>query len=217
MPRRSSKRNLVSVRTRNSQNRMEKRKEMKEEQNKPSQNFEQQTPEEIFAQVYEDLQSRARSCMASSNGALTIQPTALVHEAWLKLESGTSQQWKNKAHFMGTAVRAMRCLLIDHARSRATQKRGGGKKALPLEDELLITDDNAQTFVRLDEALETLATLDRELASVVELRFFAGLTDQEIAASMEITTDQAAKAWAMARAWLRQRLATDHEEERKTA
>ena len=76
------------------------------------------------------------SCMASARGALPIQPTALVHEAWLKLESGGDKQWKNKAHFMGTAVRAMRCLLIDHARSRTTQKRGGGRAAMPLEEEL---------------------------------------------------------------------------------
>ena len=125
---------------------------MKTNDNNSVDEFGQQSPEELFSQVYKDLQHRARSCMASSKGELTIQPTALVHEAWLKLESGASQQWKNKAHFMGTAVRAMRCLLIDHARSRSTQKRGGGKKPMPLEEELLITDENAQTFVRLDEA-----------------------------------------------------------------
>ena len=190
---------------------------MNQEQNHTGRHFAEQTPAELFAQVYEDLQSRARSCMASSKGALTIQPTALVHEAWLKMESGKSQQWKNKAHFMGTAVRAMRCLLIDHARSRSTQKRGGGQKALPLEDELLITDENAQTFVLLDEALEALAALDKELASVVELRFFAGLTDEEIAASMEISVEKAKKAWAMARAWLRQRLAEGEAEKRLSA
>jgi len=167
--------------------------------------------------VYGDLQRRARSCMASAKGALTIQPTALVHEAWLKLESGGDRQWKNKAHFMGTAVRAMRCLLIDHARSRSTKKRGGGRKAMPLEEELLITDENAESFVQLDEALEALAVLDRELASVVELRFFAGLSDEEIAASMDISVDHARKAWAMARAWLKQRLSLGEIEVRKRA
>ena len=172
---------------------------------------------ELFSLVYADLQRRARSCMASSKGALTIQPTALVHEAWLKLESGGVKQWKNKAHFMGTAVRAMRCLLIDHARRRTTQKRGGGHKAIPLEEEILITDENAETFVILDESLEELASLDRELASVVELRFFANLSDEEIAASLDITVDQAKKAWSMARAWLKQRLNTEENQERKIA
>ena len=192
-------------------------RDMSAQEGTVAEGFGEQTPEEIFTQVYDDLQSRARACMASSKGALTIQPTALVHEAWLKLESGTSKQWKNKAHFMGTAVRAMRCLLIDHARSRTTKKRGGGQKPMPLEEELLVTDDNAESFVRLDEALEALAALDRELASVVELRFFAGLTLDEIASSMEITTEQAKKAWVMARAWLRQRLIASEEEGRKIA
>ena len=155
--------------------------------------------------------------MASARGNLTIQPTALVHEAWLKLESGGSKQWKNKAHFMGTAVRAMRCLLIDHARSRTAKKRGGGRKAMPLEEGLLITDENAETFVRLDESLEALALLDRELASVVELRFFAGLSDEEIAASLDITVEQAKKAWALARAWLKQRLDRDEDSARMSA
>jgi RNA polymerase sigma factor (TIGR02999 family) len=155
--------------------------------------------------------------MASARGALTIQPTALVHEAWLKLESGGDKQWKNKAHFMGTAVRAMRCLLIDHARSRTTQKRGGGRAAMPLEEELLITDENAETFVQLDDSLEALASLDRELASVVELRFFAGLSDEEIAASLDISVEQAKKAWTMARAWLKQRLNMNENPARKSA
>jgi len=179
--------------------------------------FSKASSEELFSLVYADLQRRARSCMASANGALTIQPTALVHEAWIKLESGGTKQWKNKAHFMGTAVRAMRCLLIDHARSRSTKKRGGGRTALPLEEELLISDDNAETFIQLDESLEALATLDRELASVVELRFFAGLTDEEIAASLDLSVDQAKKAWAMARAWLKQRLKAGELDERKSA
>ncbi len=179
--------------------------------------FSKATSEELFSLVYADLQRRARSCMASANGALTIQPTALVHEAWIKLESGGTKQWKNKAHFMGTAVRAMRCLLIDHARSRSTKKRGGGRTALPLEEDLLISDDNAETFIQLDESLEALAALDRELASVVELRFFAGLTDEEIAASLDMSVDQAKKAWAMARAWLKQRLKAGELEERKSA
>ena len=155
--------------------------------------------------------------MASANGALTIQPTALVHEAWIKLESGGTKELKNKTHFMGTAVRAMRCLLIDHARSRSTKKRGGGRKAMPLEEELLITDENAESFVQLDEALEALAALDRELASVVELRFFAGLSDEEIAASLDISVEQAKKAWTMARAWLKQRLNMNERPSRKSA
>jgi len=186
-------------------------------QNDNFDDFSKASSEELFSMVYQDLQRRARSCMASANGALTIQPTALVHEAWIKLESGGEKQWKNKAHFMGTAVRAMRCLLIDHARSRSTKKRGGGRTALPLEEELLITDENAETFIQLDESLEALAGLDRELASVVELRFFAGLNDEEIAASLEISVDQAKKAWAMARAWLKQRLKAGELEERKIA
>jgi len=185
-------------------------------QNNPE-DFSDESSEELFSQVYGDLQRRARSCMASAKGALTIQPTALVHEAWLKLESGGVKQWKNKAHFMGTAVRAMRCLLIDHARRRTTQKRGGGRKAMPFEEELLITDENAETFVLLDESLEELASLDRELASVVELRFFAGLSDEEIAASLEISVDQAKRAWVTARAWLKQRLNMDESQARKTA
>jgi DNA-directed RNA polymerase specialized sigma24 family protein len=86
-----------------------------------------------------------------------------------------------------------------------------------LEEELLISDDNAETFIQLDESLEALATLDRELASVVELRFFAGLTDEEIAASLDLSVDQAKKAWAMARAWLKQRLKAGELDERKSA
>lgn len=175
------------------------------------------TPEELFSLVYGELQRRARLCMASSRGNYTIQPTALVHEAWIKLEARGTGHWKNKAHFMGTAVTAMRCLLIDHARRRSSLKRGGGREPLPLDEELQVTDENAGTIVRLDAALEALAELDQELASVVELRFFAGLTYEEIGASMGVTERQVKRSWVMARAWLKQRLGRDSEFAKESA
>lgn len=156
----------------------------------------------LLALVYEELRKLAAHKMASEAPGQTLQPTALVHEAWLRLTGNPGAKWDGRAHFFAAAAEAMRRILIDNARRKSAQKHGAGLERVDLDDtELAATADNA-TLLLINDALETLAMEDAEAAEVVKLRFFVGLTNEEAAAAMGISERTAKRHWAFARAWL---------------
>lgn len=162
----------------------------------------QHTAEEMLSLVYEELRILAAHRLANERPGQTLEATALVHEAWLKLASEHERQFTDPKHFYFAAAKAMRRILIDNARRKNTSKRGGDLQRTTLGDvapaELMPTDD----LVALDEALAQLAEEDGEAARLVELRFFAGFGHQEAAKIMDLTRRQADSLWAYARAWL---------------
>ncbi len=167
-----------------------------------AQQGDRQAAEELLPLVYEQLRVLAAQRMAQESAGQTLQPTALVHEAWLKLTGASHTQWNGRGHFFGAAAEAMRRILIDRARRRNRVRHGHGLQRMDLDqiDVALATDD--ETLLRLDETLGRLAAEDPEKARLVELRFFAGLAIPEAAEILGISPATAKRHWAYARAWL---------------
>ena len=159
---------------------------------------------EDFLLVYEELKSLAGYFLKRERSGHTLQPTALVHEAFLRLSDRKSlpSVLQDKGHFLGLSARVMRHILVDYARSRKTQKRGGGYLRVTLIDFGEITLDTEDYLVALDVALSRLAELDPRQAKVVELRFFAGLSIQETAEVLDLSTATVERDWAFSKAWL---------------
>jgi RNA polymerase sigma factor (TIGR02999 family) len=164
--------------------------------------------DQLFPLVYADLRALAGSAMAREAQGHTLQPTALVNEAWLKLRGGAPGV-SGREHFMAIAARAMRQVLVDHARRRAAERRGGGRVQVSLADVAggLGVQVNADELLALDRALDGLEALDPRLRQVVEYRYFAGLTDSEIAGVLGVTRRTVLRDWVKARAWLNRALA----------
>ena len=152
--------------------------------------------------VYNELRRLARSYMRKERSDHTLQATALVHEAYLRLVEQRSVDWQGRAHFFGVAAQMMRRILIDHARSHLRDKRGGGAIAVSLDDFPLFAPERSSELVKLDESLEKLARLDRRQAKIVELRFFAGLTVEQTAEVLGISAKTVKRDWNVAKAWL---------------
>ena len=152
--------------------------------------------------VHEELRRLARRQMAGERPGHTLQPTALVNEAFLKLIDQRAVRWQNRAHFFGIAAQAMRRILVDHARARTAGKRGDGIRNVPLEDAAMVADAMDHKLLVLDEALTRLAAIDPQQSRVVELRFFGGLTMEETAEVMRISPATVGREWRMAKAWL---------------
>jgi len=164
------------------------------------------SPEAVFQLVYAQLRELARRQMSGEAAGHSLQPTALVHEAWMRLGGHESVGWQGRAHFFGSAAEAMRRILVDHARSKHAQKRGAGSVRLPLDAiELAAADDPWQVIV-LDEALVRLEQHDPRLASVVRLRFWAGLQESEVAELLQLSERTVRNDWKLARAWLAREL-----------
>lgn len=161
---------------------------------------------EVYSVLYDELRRQARACMRREPEGHTLQTTALVHEAFLRLAGAECPEWHHRVHFLAVAARAMRRVLIDMARARRTGKRGSGALHLPLDSSLPSPQNPGVDFLALDEALDGLARLDPRKAQVVELRFFGGLTNEEIAAVLDISTDTVLRDWRLARAWLHRSL-----------
>ncbi|HEX8499541.1 MAG TPA: sigma-70 family RNA polymerase sigma factor [Pyrinomonadaceae bacterium] len=159
-------------------------------------------PGRLMPFVYDELRRLARSFLARERDDHTLQPTALVHEAYVRLVDQTRVNWQGRAHFYGVAARMMRRVLIDHARAHATEKRGGAAVRLSLGDLQVPLEQRAADFVALDEALERLAGFDERKCKVVEMRFFGGMTDEEIAEALGVTTRTVLRDWKKARLWL---------------
>jgi RNA polymerase sigma factor (TIGR02999 family) len=160
----------------------------------------------LVSLVYDELRRLAHWHRGRARDDETLTTTALVHETLLKLTSGSSADYRERAHFMAVAAVAMRQLLVDHARERQAQKRGGGMPRVDLEADALAAEGDTQALLDLDEALTALAGVDARLANVVELRFFGGLTEDETADALGVTARTVRRDWTKAKALLRARL-----------
>jgi RNA polymerase sigma factor (TIGR02999 family) len=170
-------------------------------------------PEELLAHVYRELQQLARAQMAREKAGHTLQPTALVHEAYLRLFGREPVAWKSRAHFYSAAAEAMRRILIDHARKKARLRRGGGRRRLPGSLLDLVQAENPEETLAVDEALRRLEDEDPEAARVVRLRFFAGLSVEETADVLGLSPRTVYREWSYAKAWLYDVLREDGGEE----
>lgn len=158
--------------------------------------------DEVFPLVYAELRRIAAREMRREKPGRTLQTTALVHEAYLRLLKDASLSFENRAHFLGIAAHAMREILIEHARARSARKRGGGAVRLTLDDLVAPVPSLSIDVLALDEALQRLARLDERHARVVELRYFGGLSVEETAVALELSPATVKRAWTIARAWL---------------
>jgi RNA polymerase sigma factor (TIGR02999 family) len=166
--------------------------------------------DELLSLIYGELHDLASGFMAGQRPGDTLQPTALVHEAYLRLLPGDRPHWRDREHFLALAAKAMRSVLVDHARRRGAQKRGDGATRLPVEDALLLAfEERAIDLLALEEALERLSARSERAARVVELRFFGGLDAEEIARSLGVTPRTVERDWQAARTWLHQELSND--------
>lgn len=159
-------------------------------------------PEQLMALVYDELRKLAQGYLEGERGDHTLQATALVHEAYVRLVDWKNVSWQNRAHFFALAAQVMRRVLVDHARRRKAEKRGGGLTKLALEEAVSFPQQREIDLVELDEALKTLAQLDAVQSNIVELRFFGGLTIEETAEAMRISPATVKREWTMAKAWL---------------
>jgi RNA polymerase sigma factor (TIGR02999 family) len=154
--------------------------------------------------------------MARESVDHTLQPTALVHEAWLKLVKGKTESWESRGHFFAAAAEAMRRILIDVARRKAAKRRGGGLQRLDIESIDLPAEAEEETLIRVNEALDTLAEEDPKSAELVKLRFFAGMSVEEAALAMGVTDRTARRYWRFARIWLYERMRATGEADRRS-
>ncbi len=158
--------------------------------------------EELLPLVYEDLRRQAMVQMAHEAAGQTLQPTALLHEAWLRLVGKGDRHWQNRAHFYGAAAEAMRRILIENARRKSRLKRGGGQLRVDYEQVELAETSPDEKILLINDALERLQAQDPEKAQVVVQKFFGGRTNQEVAESLAVTERTVERHWAYAKAWL---------------
>jgi RNA polymerase sigma-70 factor, ECF subfamily len=156
--------------------------------------------------VYEELHRLAHHYMSDERAGHTLQTTALVNEAYVRLIDWKNVRWQNRAHFFAVSAQLMRRILVDFARARGYQKRGGGARAVELDEAALMASDKDTDLVALDEALNSLAEMDARQSRVVELRFFGGLSVEEAAEVLKVSPATVRRDWSLARAWLRREM-----------
>jgi RNA polymerase sigma factor (TIGR02999 family) len=161
---------------------------------------------ELTPLVYEELHRLAHRYMGGERTGHTLQTTALVNEAYVRLIDWKNVRWQNRAHFFGVSAQLMRRILVDFARARDYQKRGAGLRAVTLNDAIDVGNEKGVDLVALDEALSGLSTLDPRQSQVVELRFFGGLTNEEAAEVLKVSVATVRRDWSLARAWLHREL-----------
>jgi len=166
-------------------------------------NGDSQAFEALLALLYKDLRRVAANCFRGEREGHTLQPTALVHEAYLRLVEQHDARWESRAHFLNAAAQVMRRILIDHARARQADKRGGAGVRVTFDDALAGAPERDLDLLALDDALASLAKSDVRLSRVVELRYFGGLTTKEAAEVLGVSVATVERDWATARAWLR--------------
>lgn len=181
-------------------------------QNTPNQNItqllvdwrngDQEALNQLMPLVYEELRQMANYYMRNERKGHTLQTSALVNEAYLRLVDHENIQWQNRSHFFGLAAQAMRRILVDHARSRNYQKRGGGAEQVSLDEAATLAEDRAAELIALDDALQELAKFDQRKSRIVEMRYFGGLSGEEVAEALGISTATVSRDWETAKAWL---------------
>jgi len=165
--------------------------------------------DQLMPIVYDELRRQAARYLRREQAHNTLQTTALIHEAYVRLVDQRNVQWQNRAHFFGIAAQLMRRILVDHARAKKRVKRGGSDVRVSLDDATVAVKGQDLDVVALDEALERLAQIDEQQSRVVELRFFSGLTVEETAEVMHISKATVKRDWSMAKAWLHRELSGD--------
>jgi RNA polymerase sigma factor (TIGR02999 family) len=164
--------------------------------------------DELMPLVYRELHRLAHQYMKRENPGHTLQTSALVNEAFVKLVDQRDVHWRNRAHFFGIAAQLMRRILVDHARSRQYLKRGGGAHHVSFEEAAIVSQERAADVVALDDALTTLAAVDTRKSQIVELRFFGGLSIEETAEVLAVSPGTVMRDWTLAKAWLRREMTT---------
>ena len=162
--------------------------------------------DDVMRAVYQELRRRADHYLRLERPDHTLQPTALVHEAYLRLIDQRKVSWQNRAHFFGVAAQMMRRILVDHARTKQRGKRGGAARKLTLDEVMNLSQGRAADLVALDDALKALAEIDPRKSQVVELRFFGGLNVEETAEVLDVSPQTVLRDWKMAKAWLYQEM-----------
>jgi RNA polymerase sigma factor (TIGR02999 family) len=165
-------------------------------------NGDQAARDQLMSVVYEELHRLAQRYMRRESPGHTLQTSALVHEAFLRLVDQRNVHWQNRSHFFAVAAQMMRRILVDYARSRSYAKRGGGARAVSLDEGLIVSEERSAEVVAIDEALEALAKFDARKSQIVELRFFGGLSINETAEVLGVSPSTVSADWAMAKAWL---------------
>ena len=168
----------------------------------------QEALDELMPLVYQELRRMAKKYMNSQPSKHTLQTTALIHEAYLKLADNRGKNWQNRAHFFAVAAQAMRHILVDHARLHKAEKRGGDTQIVSLEEAAIISDERAAEIVALDEAIENLSKVEERKSRVVELRYFGGLSVEETAEVLKISPETVMRDWRFAKTWLLRELST---------
>jgi len=166
--------------------------------------------EHLIPLVYQELHRIARCCMAGEREGNSLQATALVNEAYVRLVDGKAVEWRDRAHFLAVSARVMRRILVDHARARHYQKRGGHAAKVTFDEALVVTSEPGQDFVALDDALDALARFDERKSRVIEMRFFGGLSVEETAVVLKVSPATVMGDWRLAKAWLRREMRGDH-------
>ena len=159
--------------------------------------------DQLLTVVYSELHRLARRSMNRERRDHTLQATALVNEAYMRLVAQRDVDWQSRVHFLAIAAQCMRRILVDHARTRRSQKRGGDARRVALDDDLVVTEDRWTALTHLDDALTELGQVDERKARIVELRFFAGLSIEETAAALHVSPGTVMREWTFTKAWLR--------------
>ena len=165
--------------------------------------------DKLMPLVYEELRRLAHKYMGRERAGNTLQTSALVHEAYLRLIDQRDVQWQNRAHFFGIAAQMMRRILVDYARSRNNQKRGGGAPRIALDEAVIVSEERAADVVALDDALKSLAKIDERKSQIVELRFFGGLSIEETAEVLKVSPGTIMRDWTLAKAWLKREVTSE--------
>ncbi len=158
--------------------------------------------DDLMPIVYDELRRMAKAFMRGQESGHTMQTTELIHEAYLKLAGNDQKDWKNRAHFFGVASRAMRHILVDYARAKQSQRRGGRNRRITLTENALASNERSDEIVALDDALSRLAELDERKCRIVEMKFFGGLNFEEIAEVLRVSVITVKRDWSFAKNWL---------------
>lgn len=170
---------------------------------------EREATDQLIELVYDEFREMAAGYLRREPSELTLQPTALVHEAFLRLIHQTSVDWKGRTHFLAIGAKAMRRVLVDHARKRQRVKRGGERKRITFDEQMFLSPDHDDDLLEVEDLLVELKEIDPRQAKIIELRFFGGMTSAETADYLGISKSTADREWRIVRAWLRQQLSED--------